>query len=105
MMVSTLATVLMMYALVYAPNNPVALAFILFLTGLFLSFGFSAFGIYPSAMTTKKAFPVAAALINTGGQSVRACFRWSSALSWTGPTGARFSCSCPAARSLVSCCC
>ena len=68
MMLSSLATVVMMYALVYAPNDPVALAFILFLTGLFLSFGFSAFGIYPSAMTTKDAFPVAAALINTGGQ-------------------------------------
>jgi sugar phosphate permease len=68
MMLSTIATVVMMYALVYAPNDPIALAAILFLTGLFLSFGFSAFGIYPSAMTTKNAFPVAAALINTGGQ-------------------------------------
>lgn len=68
MMLSTVATVAMMYALVYAPNDPVALSAILFLTGLFLSFGFSAFGIYPSAMTTKKAFPVAAALVNTGGQ-------------------------------------
>jgi sugar phosphate permease len=68
MMLSTIATVVMMYALVYAPNDPVGLAAILFLTGLFLSFGFSAFGIYPSAMTTKRAFPVAAALVNTGGQ-------------------------------------
>ena len=68
MLLSMIATVVMMYALVYAPNDPVALSAILFLTGLFLSFGFSAFGIYPSAMTTKKAFPVAAALINTGGQ-------------------------------------
>lgn len=65
---STISTVVMMYALVCAPNDPVALSAILFLTGLFLSFGFSAFGIYPSAMTTKKASPVAAALINTGGQ-------------------------------------
>ncbi|RYY16957.1 MAG: MFS transporter [Alphaproteobacteria bacterium] len=68
MMLSTISTVVMMYALVHAPNDPVALSALLFLTGLLLSFGFSAFGIYPSAMTTKKAFPVAAALINTGGQ-------------------------------------
>ncbi len=45
MMISTIATVIMMYALVYAPSDPVMLALILFLTGLLLSFGFSAFGI------------------------------------------------------------
>jgi len=68
MMLSTISTVVMMYALIYAPNDPEALSVVLFLTGLFLSFGFSAFGIFPSTMTTKKAFPVAAAMINTGGQ-------------------------------------
>lgn len=68
MMLSTISTVVMMYALVNAPNDPVTLAALLFLTGLLLSFGFSAFGIYPSAITTKEVFPVGAAVVNMGGQ-------------------------------------
>ena len=38
------------------------------LTGLMLSIGFSAFGIYPSNLTTKKVFPLGTALVNTCGQ-------------------------------------
>jgi sugar phosphate permease len=68
MIISTIATVFMMYSLRASPNDPVSLAALLFLTGLLFSFGFSAFGIYPSTFTTKKFFPVAAALINAGGQ-------------------------------------
>lgn len=68
MIISTVSTIAMMYLLVYAPNDPATLAVILFLTGTLLSLGYSAFGIYPSGMTTKKVFPVATALINTGGQ-------------------------------------
>ena len=68
MFLSTIATVLMMYSLVHAPNDPVALALLLFLTGLLLSIGFSAFGIYPSSLTTRKVFPVGTALVNTCGQ-------------------------------------
>jgi sugar phosphate permease len=68
MVISTIATVFMMYSLRASPNDAVGLAFLLFLTGLLLSFGFSAFGIYPSTFTTKKFFPIGAALINCGGQ-------------------------------------
>ena len=39
MILSTVSTVVMMYALVHAPNDPAMLAVLLFLTGLLLSFG------------------------------------------------------------------
>jgi len=54
MIISTIATIFMMYSLRSSPNDPVGLAALLFLTGLLFSFGFSAFGIYPSTFTTKK---------------------------------------------------
>jgi len=68
MMISAVATVVMMYSLVYAPNEPAVLGLLMFATGLLLSIGYSAFGIFPSGMTTKAIFPVGTAIINTCGQ-------------------------------------
>ena len=62
MFLSTIATVLMMYSLVHEPNDPVPLALLLFLTGLLLSLGLSALGIYPSCLRSRKLFPVGTAL-------------------------------------------
>jgi len=68
MMISAIATIVMMYSLIHAPNDPVELGLLLFATGLLLSIGYSAFGIFPSGMTTKAIFPVGTALVNTCGQ-------------------------------------
>ena len=62
MMISAVATVVMMYSLVYAPNEPAVLGLLMFATGLLLSIGYSAFGIFPSGMTTKAIFPVGTAI-------------------------------------------
>ncbi|MBL8265803.1 MFS transporter [Steroidobacter sp.] len=68
MLITCASTVVMMYSLTAAPNDAVVLALLLFVTGVLLSVGYSAYSIYPSRMTTKKAFPVATSLLNTGGQ-------------------------------------
>lgn len=68
MMISALSTSLMMLLLVYTPANPVVCALLLFMTGLLLSIGFSAYMVYPMSFIAKEKFPVANALINMGGQ-------------------------------------
>lgn len=67
MIVSATFTSIMMYSLVYAPNNPIYLASMLFLMGLLLNLSYSAFVLYPSAFTTKEVYPLAYSLVNTGG--------------------------------------
>ncbi|MGL5513872.1 MAG: MFS transporter [Sporomusa sp.] len=67
MMVSALSTSIMMYSLIYAPNNPLYLAIMLFLAGFMLSLGYSAFTVYPMGLASKEAFPVAISVVNTGG--------------------------------------
>ena len=68
MMITCASTVVMMYALTQAPNDAVLLAALLFVTGVLLSVGYSAYAIYPSRMTTRSVFPLATAVSNTGGQ-------------------------------------
>jgi len=72
-MVSSLSTVFMMYALINAPNEPILLGTLLFVTGILMNFGFSAYMVYPMGLTTKKTFPIAGSVINTGGQLGGAC--------------------------------
>jgi len=67
MMVSALSTSIMMYSLIYAPNNPLYLAIMLFLAGFMLSLGYSAFTVYPMGLASKETFPVAISVVNTGG--------------------------------------
>lgn len=67
MIVSAIFTSVMMYSLVYAPNAPVYLASMLFLMGLLLNLGYSAFVLYPAGLTTKEVYPLAYSIVNTGG--------------------------------------
>jgi sugar phosphate permease len=68
MMITCASTVVMMYALTQAPDDAVLLAGLLFVTGVMLSVGYSAYAIYPSRLTAKSVFPLATAASNTGGQ-------------------------------------
>jgi MFS transporter, ACS family, glucarate transporter len=68
MLFSALATAGMMYALINSPTNPTEYGLLLFATGVLLSIGFSAYMAYPMGLTTKQTFPIASALVNTGGQ-------------------------------------
>lgn len=68
MMITCASTVVMMYALTQAPNDAYLLAALLFVTGVLLSVGYSAYAIYPSRMTSREVFPLATAVANTGGQ-------------------------------------
>lgn len=73
MLFSAAATAGMMVALLNAPADPIGYAIVLFLTGIFLSIGFSAYMAYPMALVDKPRYPVASALVNTGGQIGGAC--------------------------------
>ncbi|MDY0242101.1 MAG: MFS transporter [Rhodospirillaceae bacterium] len=73
-LIASLSSVVMMYALVFAPNQPFALAFLLFMTGLLLNIGYASFTIYPAGLTTKEVYPLAVSVVNTGGQAGGALF-------------------------------
>ena len=68
MIIGALCTIVMMAALIYAPNNAGYLGLMLLLAGLLLGFGYAGFSVYPMGLTTKDAYPVAFGIVNTGGQ-------------------------------------
>ncbi len=68
MMVTALTTSCMMYSLISSPADPWLLGGLLFITGVFLSLGFSAFVVYPMGLVTKEQFSIATAITNVGGQ-------------------------------------
>jgi sugar phosphate permease len=68
MMVSALGTVGMMFALIHSPADPVLYGVLIFLTGMLLSIGFSAYMVYPMPFVSKAKFPLANAIVNMGGQ-------------------------------------
>ena len=68
MMISALSTAVMMYSLINSPADPVVYGLLLFLTGVLLSIGFSAYMAYPMPFVAKNKFPVANAIVNMGGQ-------------------------------------
>jgi len=74
MMVTAFSASIMMYALVYAPNDPILLALLLFVSGVFFSLGYSAFACYPMGRVDKETYPIAWGIVNTGGQLGGACF-------------------------------
>jgi len=74
MMVTALMTSIMMYSLINAPAEPFLLGLLLFITGVFLALGYSAFIVYPMARTSKETYPVAIGIVNTGGQLGGASF-------------------------------
>ncbi|WP_378952957.1 MFS transporter [Pelosinus sp. sgz500959] len=73
MLLAALCTIIMMVALIYAPNNALYLGLMLMLSGLLIGFGFSGYTVYPMGLTTKEAYPLAFAIVNTGGQLGGAC--------------------------------
>lgn len=68
MMTSCLATVAMMHALRYAPEDTATVVTLLFATGFLLSLGFSLYGIFSAGLTTRDTFPIATSILNTCGQ-------------------------------------
>lgn len=68
MLLSALSTAVMMYVLINAPANPTLFGILLFLTGVLLSIGFSAYMVYPMTFISKEKFPIANAIVNMGGQ-------------------------------------
>jgi sugar phosphate permease len=67
MLVSTLSTACMMLLLINSPADAAQLSLLLLLTGFLLNLGFSAFTAYPMGLTTDKTFPIAIAVVNSGG--------------------------------------
>ncbi|USX28982.1 MFS transporter [Oxalobacteraceae bacterium OTU3CINTB1] len=76
MLISAASTAIMMYVLINAPADPVTYGFLLFLTGILLSIGYSAYMVYPMAFVSKEKFPTANAVVNMGGQLGGAATPW-----------------------------
>lgn len=76
MLLSALSTAVMMYLLINSPADPTRYGILLFLTGLLLSIGFSAYMVYPMSFVSKEKFPVANAVVNMGGQLGGAATPW-----------------------------
>jgi MFS transporter, ACS family, glucarate transporter len=67
MLLTASATVIMMYSLLYAPNNAVILGALLLLTGILLNLGYSTFLVYPMGLASKDKVSFAASIVNTAG--------------------------------------
>jgi sugar phosphate permease len=67
MIITTLATALMMVVLINIPNDANLVALALFMTGFLINVGWPAFTAYPMGLASKKTYPVAISLVNTGG--------------------------------------
>lgn len=68
MLISAVSTSAMMLFLIFIPADPIICAALLFMTGLLLSIGFSAYMVYPMSFISKAKFPVANAIVNMFGQ-------------------------------------
>lgn len=68
MLISAISISILMLILIYIPADPIICAILLFMTGLFLSIGFSAYMVYPMSFISKEKFPVANAIVNMFGQ-------------------------------------
>jgi len=68
MLLSALATAGMMYVLINSPADPILYGMLLFMTGLLLSIGYSAYMVYPMSFVSKQKFPLANAIVNMAGQ-------------------------------------
>jgi sugar phosphate permease len=73
MLVMSLSTCFMAYAMIYAPNGAMLLSILLFALGFLLNVGYAGFMVYLMKLTTKEKYPIAYALINTFGQVGGAC--------------------------------
>jgi sugar phosphate permease len=66
-MFTGLSTLAMMWVVVHAPNSPIILPVILFMTGFCLFLAFPSLFAYPMGITTAKTYPVAVSVMITGG--------------------------------------
>ena len=73
MMLGAFGTIVMMIALIYAPNNALYLGLTLLLAGLMVSIGFAGYSVYPMGLASKATYPVAFGIVNTVGQIGGAC--------------------------------
>ncbi len=67
MLLTALSTALMMIVLINMPQNATLVALGLFMTGFLLNVGWPAFTAYPMGLATGSTYPVAIALVNSGG--------------------------------------
>ncbi|MFJ3055381.1 MFS transporter [Herbaspirillum sp. NPDC087042] len=67
MLITSAATVVMMYTLIAAPSEPTALAALFFVAGVLLNLGYSTFLVYPMGIATKEKVPFAASIVNFAG--------------------------------------
>lgn len=76
MLLSAISTAIMMYVLIHAPADPLQYGVLLFMTGVLLSVGYSAYMVYPMSFVARDKFPVANAMVNMGGQLGGAATPW-----------------------------
>ncbi len=67
MLFTALSTALMMIVLINLPEDQTLVSIALFMTGFLLNVGWPAFTAYPMGIASNTAYPVAIALVNTGG--------------------------------------
>jgi len=67
MLFTALATCVMMVIMINLPNSSFAMGLALFMTGFLLNVGWPAFTAYPMGVADKNTYPVAIAVVNSGG--------------------------------------
>ena len=67
MMITAGSSVITMYGLIHAPNDPIALGALLMLTGFLLNLGYSTHTVYPMGLVERQRVPFAVAIISTLG--------------------------------------
>lgn len=67
MLLTALSTCVMMAVMVNLPESSTAVATALFMTGFLLNVGWPAFTAYPMGLATGNTYPIAIALVNSGG--------------------------------------
>ncbi len=73
MLITAFTLIFATYSLTFAPNDAVLLSVMLFVLGVLLNIGYSAFVVYAMPMTSKEKYPIAYSFVNTGGQFGGAC--------------------------------
>ena len=68
MIISALATCVMMGLIVAIPGGALYYGFMLFITGILLCIGYSNYMTYPMGVVSKDKYPMACAIVNTAGQ-------------------------------------
>ena len=67
MLLTAISTVIMMVIMINLPESPTAVSMALFMTGFLLNVGWPAFTAYPMGLTNGNTYPIAIALVNSGG--------------------------------------